>query len=106
MDTTSLKDTILNYRNKFKRLGRTYHILIGSQLFFALAAFRYHRHQNNLIEKEKNNNNSSVVPIKTNLIITESGSELVSISSAQQQQKEATATAKIRKENPSNKQRW
>jgi len=97
--TTSLKNTILNYRNKFKRLGRTYHILIGSQLFFALAAFRYHRHQNNLIEKEKNNNdkNSSVVPIKTNLIITESGSELVSISSAQQQQKEATATAKIRK---------
>jgi hypothetical protein len=80
----SLKDTILNYRNKFKRLGRTYHILIGSQLFFGLAAFRYHRHQNNLINSNNNSNNNT--PIKTNLIITESGSELVSAQSVQQRQ--------------------
>jgi hypothetical protein len=78
----SLKDTILNYRNKFKRLGRTYHILIGSQLFFALAAFRYHRYQNNLTGKNSSNN----TPIKTNLIITESGSELVSAQQQKEQQ--------------------
>jgi hypothetical protein len=82
----SLKDTILNYRNKFRRLGRTYHILIGSQLFFALAAFRYHRHQNNLTEKANSSNKSA--PIKTNLIITESGSELVSAPAQKQKQQQ------------------
>lgn len=40
-----LRETILNYRERFKRLDRKWHVLIGAQLFFALAAFRYNREQ-------------------------------------------------------------
>ena len=41
----ALRKTIFQYRERFKRLDRKWHLLIGSQLFFGLAAFRYHRQQ-------------------------------------------------------------
>ena len=41
----SWRDRILNYRERFRRLDRKWHALIGAQLFFALAAFRYNRGQ-------------------------------------------------------------
>ena len=41
----ALRKTVFQYRERFKRLDRKWHLLIGSQLFFGLAAFRYHRQQ-------------------------------------------------------------
>jgi hypothetical protein len=48
----SLRDKILNYRDRFKRLDRRWHVLIGAQLFFALATFRYNRQQKRLEQQE------------------------------------------------------
>ena len=40
-----IRDKILNYRERFKRLDRKWHVLVGAQLFFVLVAFRYNREQ-------------------------------------------------------------
>lgn len=54
----ALRDKILNYRDRFKRLDRKWHVLIGAQLFFALATFRYNRQQKRL---EQENQLDSVI---------------------------------------------
>lgn len=40
----TLKNTILNYRDKFRRLPKQIHILIGFQIVFLLGSFRFHRY--------------------------------------------------------------
>jgi hypothetical protein len=61
----SLRDKILNYRDRFKRLDRKWHLLIGSQLLFVLAAFRYRRQQNRLEQlqlQSQKDTESSIAP--------------------------------------------
>jgi hypothetical protein len=48
-----LRVKILNYRERFKRLDRKWHVLIGAQLFFALGAFRYNRQQTRLEQQQQ-----------------------------------------------------
>ena len=65
MMSSSVKDHVFAYRNKFKRLDRKWHLLIGSQILFGLFAFRVrnlHVTQQNLrrrVSQDVNNNNGS-----------------------------------------------
>lgn len=48
----SWKEKIWNYGEKIRQLHPRYRILIGSQLFFVLAAFRFHRYSNNNLNSD------------------------------------------------------
>ena len=56
----ALRDTILNYREQFKRLDRKWHVLIGAQLFFVMAAFRYNRGQQRLEQQQQQQPNPAI----------------------------------------------
>jgi len=48
----SWKEKIWNYGEKIRQLHPRYRILMGSQLFFVLAAFRFHRYSNNNLNSD------------------------------------------------------
>ena len=42
------------YREKFKRLDRKWHVLIGAQLIFVVGGFRYNREQKRFEQQQQN----------------------------------------------------